>query len=1116
MALTVHRSNRMEKLADALGDIVSRPLGAATIRESIVVQGRGMERWLSMRLARRFGIWANPDFPFPRRLIFRAARVLLGEEDPRSACFEPQALTWSVAALLPLLLGRKEFAPIANYLRGDDRARRRLQLAARIADTFDQYAVFRPEMVLGWDGGKGDDWQAVLWRAITERHGRVHVAARIRALLEALDRADEAPRGLPPRIAVFGVSTLPPLYLRVLVGLSRLVEVHLLLLSPSREYWADVRSKREIIRELARRGAREGVSPDADELHLHEGNPLLASLGHLGRDFQCILEEEADYADLERYEDPGHDGMLRTLQSDLLLLRHRGGGDGEVPPIALTDADRSISVHACHGPMREVEVLHDQLCEMFEKDPSLEPRDVVVMSPAIDAYAPYVDAVFGRLRGAQSGRREIPYHVADRSVRTTDEVVEAFARLIRVLRGRLAAAEVVDLLTVDPLRRRFRIEAEDLDRLRRWVGESGIRWGADAGHRGEARGFAETLNTWRFGLDRLLLGHAIEGEGRICWRGVLPFDGIEGDASELLGHFVEFCEEVFRSRRDLDRPRAVFEWTEILLWLLGRMVEETPFNRRQHQRVRAVLAELRRRAVAAGFDEPLPLDALLPQIDLELRESVPTAGFLSHGVTFCALVPMRSIPFRVVCLLGMNDGAFPRVRPSPGFDRTAARRRRGDRSQREEDRYLFLEALLSARDHLLVSYVGQDIHDNTELPPSVVVSDLLDSLDESFRIPPGRDGKARSVRERVVVRHPLQAFSPRYFGAGLPADDRLFSYATTYVAGAQKLAGARSARPPFLSQPLPPDPEASAVVTIDELARFFENPARGLLQHRLGIRLRHAGDVLDGRDPLELDELHKWEIGQDLLRRRIAGEDLESVLASVAASGRLPQGTPGRCLYREISATVETVAAVAGSLIAAPRLEPRSLDETIGDVRLTGVIRDLWPAGQVRWQYARLAGRHQIGFWIRHLALCLAAPDGSPRVTFFVARAARDEGAVYRFRPVARDSARERLRELIDLRRLGLSAPLAFFPRTSFAYVERLRRAGEPGAALEAARVQFFGDYRIPPERNDPYVSLALGDRDPLQGGFRFFAGDGEPPGFRDLAERICGPLLDHREEHET
>jgi exodeoxyribonuclease V gamma subunit len=1112
MSLYVHRSNRMERLVETLGDVISRERAGPTEPESVVVQGRGMERWLSMRLAARFGIWAVPDFPFSRRFIARATRAVIGEDDPRSVCFEPRALVWSIAALLPQFRNRPEFAPIARYLEDDASARRRFQLSARIAYTFDQYVVFRPELVLGWERGRDVDWQAHLWRALVERHGSVHATARIDRLLRSLAEQTKPVAGLPRRVSVFGVSTLPPLYLQVFAALARTIDVHLFLLSPSREYWADIRSKREIIRELA---ALDVSEEEAQVLGLREGNPLLASLGRLGGEFQWILEEAADYIDDDGgYEEPGQATMLRTLQSDILNLRRRGGGSSVDPAaIELLDVDGSVVVAACHNPMREVEVLHDQLCDLFERDATLEPREVVVMSAAIDAYAPYIDAVFGYPRGVRADRRVIPYHIADRSRSSTDEAFGAFSRVVEALRGRMAATEVLDLLMIDAVRLRFGIEAEDLDVLRRWVGEAGIRWGVDAEHRREVGHLEAIANTWRLGLDRLLLGQAIEGHGRTCWSGVLPFDGIEGDAQDLLGRFLDFCEELFRLRRELGPPRSPARWSQDLAHLLGRMVAETTLNRRQHRAIRAALAELGEQATHAGFEDSLPLDTFVAELDLGVRGDIRSGGFLSEGVTFCALVPMRSIPFRVVCLLGMNDGSFPRVRRAPGFDRIAARPRRGDRSQRDDDRYLFLEALLSARERFFVSYVGQSIHDNSDMPPSVVVSDLLDTLDDSFRLaaPARREGGRRGVRGRIVVRHPLQPFSPRYFGGGPEPDDRLYSYATIYVSSAQKLVGRRHAGRAFVREPLPPDPEASAVVTIDELVRFFENPCRAFLQERLGLRFRDEG-LIESSDPFELDELEEWAIGQELLRRRVAGEDLETVFPSIVAGGRLPQGMPGRCLYEDLSRAAEAVAAAVRSRIDGDRVEPVFVDESLGDARLTGLIRDLWRSGQARWQYARPAAKHEIGSWIRHLALCLTAPSRVPRATVLIARSPTRGFEVVRFAAVGADRARALLRGLIDLRRLGSTVPLPFFPAPALRFVEVLGKRGDEAAALLEAALACGSAVRA-----DPYVSLAFGGRDPLQPGFRPVEGAvHEPPVFRDLALAVCGPLVEHRTTEES
>jgi exodeoxyribonuclease V gamma subunit len=367
--------------------------------------------------------------------------------------------------------------------------------------------------------------------------------------------------------------------------------------------------------------------------------------------------------------------------------------------------------------MREVEVLHDQLVALFEEIPDLEPRDVIVMTPAIDGYAPLVEAVFGE----STTRPPIPYHIADRGPRATDEIVDAFSRLLAIVDGRMTATEVLDLLRIGAIRRRFAIAAEDVELLRTWVGRVGIRWGIDDAHRAALGQPPFHANTWRFGLDRLMLGYAMAGGDRELFGETLPYDDVEGSSAELLGKLAELCETVFGFHASLRDARSLDDWRDDFARLLAAMIASDDHDADQHNEVRNALARIARRAHAAGFVEALPLEAARTLALDELTRTTSARGFLSGGVTFCEMVPMRAIPFRVVCLLGMNGDAFPRVRRPLGFDLVARHPRRGDRSSREDDRYLFLEALLSARDRLLIIYVGQSIRDNAELPPSVVV-----------------------------------------------------------------------------------------------------------------------------------------------------------------------------------------------------------------------------------------------------------------------------------------------------------------------------------------------------------------------------------------------------------
>ncbi len=817
--MIVHRSNRTEVLVDALAELVRVPPADPFAPETIVVQGRGMARWLGLELAARLGIWANPSFPFPRAFIEQVATAVLGEPAGGAAVFTPEGLRWAVAAELLRQASAARFAPVQRFLRDDRDGSRLLPLAARIADLFDQYAVFRPEMVLTWENGGGDptDWQPALWRALVARLGPLHQAARARALLAALRAGVQPATPLPHRASIFGLATLPPIYVDLLAALDGRIELHLFALSPSRAYWGDLPSARERRRALAAGG-------DPAELYL-DAPPLLASLGRVGRDFQQVFESRLSYEDdpVDRYREPGEGSLLATLQSDVLDLRLRGAA-GE-PPIVLAADDGSVAVHACHGPMREMEVLHDRLSALFAADPTLRPHDVIVMTPSIDTYAPLVEAVF-----TSPDRPRIPFTIADRRARATRDVVDAFLRTLDLLAGRLPASGVLDLLALDAVRQRFAIPAEALDTIRGWIDEAGVRWGADAAHRVEEGLPACGDNTWRFGLDRLLLGTALPSSEESLWQGALPSGDLEGSEAELLGQFVAFVETLMRFRRLLATPHTAVDWRDRLGELLAAVAQQKPSYADQHDAVLAALALLAERAAQGGFEDPIGLTAIRRLLDTALAVEGAPLGFLTGAVTFCEMVPMRTVPFRVVALVGLSDGVFPRAPRPLAFDLMARAPRPGDRTPRDDDRYLFLEALLSARERLLITYAGHSITNNAELPPSVVVSELLDAIDATAQLPAVADAP-RKARTAVVHHHPLQPFSPVAFRGPGP----LASYARSQYAGALALCGQRQPLPPFISAPLPLQPVTA--VTLDELLDFFRNPMRWFLRRRLQLYL---------------------------------------------------------------------------------------------------------------------------------------------------------------------------------------------------------------------------------------------------------------------------------------
>lgn len=1084
--LVLHRSNRVECLVDALVAVVRVPLADPFEAERIVVQSKGMERWLAMELSRRLGVWANPRFPFPRHLIEELFGRVLDDRDAGGSAFDEGALTWAIAKALPDLLAEPAFAPIARYLEGDaaEARSRGVELAERIAGVFDDYVVYRPELVLGWQRGDDDDWQARLFRDLVGHHGAGHPAARARAFVARMQSDAVAATGLPERICVFGIATLPPLHLSVLAALARRIDVHLFVLAPTREYFVDARRSRDAEAREPRRLTDALCAGD----DVAVGPPLLTSLGRLARDFQQLLEERTTYVDddADRFADPGTGTALATLQSDMLALRRRGK-HGDAVPLVLAADDDSISVHACHGPMREVEVLHDQLVALLQ-DKSLHPHDVIVLTPDIEAYAPYVDAVFG----VETGRPRIPYACVRGRAEPGQEVVEAFGAILDVLAGRMEASHVLDLLGAEVIRARFGIDAGEVETARRWVAESGIRWGEDATHRAQVGQPALDANTWRFGLERMLLGYALAGDGTTLFQGRLPYPGIEGGDAALAGKLADLCERLFEYRGKLAAARPIAAWGEALAELVETMLATGPAAAHQHQNLREALTTLAEQAARAGFDAPVDLPTLRRRLARLLDEALPARGFLAGGVTFCQLVPMRAIPFRVVCLLGMNDETFPRRATALGFDRIAERPAPGDRSAREDDRYAFLEAVLSARERLLVSYVGHGVQDNGVIPPSVVVNELLDALREAFVVADGR-----SIEQRIVVHHRLQAFSPAYFGAD--PTSQLFSYATHYFEGARAF-GAERRDPEFLPHAVCA-PEATIEMSLDEFESYVTRPARAFVQRRLGVFLGEELTEVEDREPLALDALQDWKLGDEALRLLVAGKCEADVRRALGAGGAVPLGTPGEIALGEVQARAASLAAQARAWQDGPPLAPLDVSFEFDGVRVAGVLRGLWPGAHLHVGFSKLGGRFELVHWVRHLLLHAALAStpraGYPRQSVLVARDDDDRAAVVRFD--APDSPVDLLKGLVAFVRAARTAPVPFFRYASRAYADASigsEHGADKGLTDAESAFRKFDD--------DPHDRLVFPS-------FERVLEASAPLGFEEAAERIYGPFFAHR-----
>ncbi len=1079
MPLHVYSSNRLEKLAQKLAAIiVSDPLPPLQ-PETVVVQSRGMQRWLQIELSRRNGICANLSCPFPKAFLQQLYRLIFGE--PAESPFTPDIMTWKIVGALPGLLDEPDFTSLRGYCADDENGLKLYQLAGRIASVFDNYIVYRPAMVRAWDSGENPvkdsepaAWQQRLWNVISEPERGMHHAAMCCRLREPL-RDDAA---VPKRVSIFGIPTLPPSYLDVLEEVAGRVDVHLFYLNPCREFWQYAFTQKEIL-------AITHSGTNAEELYFETGNSLLASLGTSGREFFTLLMNRLESEGDACFEEPGRATMLERIQSDILWMRQPARDDPDNPP--LPDSDTSVQVHVCHSPMREVEVLHDNLLRLFEESPGLQPADVVVMMPDITVYAPLIHAVF---ETSLHDPQRIPYSVADTSLRSRGRIADTLLALLSVDRRRFNAEAVLEILENPAVLETFMLGEGDLVLIREWISRSGIRWGISGEMRAAAGLPPFHENTWRFGLDRLLLSYALPVEdGRRPFEGILPGCDIDADSARVLGAFVRFCEQLFKSAAALQAPRSPAAWCDDLMRVLVDFFTVTESNEAEIQELSGLLTDsgLAGHAARAGFSGPLSRDVIIACLRERIERSTSPHGFLSTGVTFCTMLPMRSIPFRVVCVLGLNEGAFPRLEKKTGFNLMEQRKELGDRSRRNEDRLLFLETMLSARETFVVSYVGRSIRDNASLPPSVLLSELTEYIEASFRV----DGAERA-RDHITRIHPLQPFSSRYFSG----DERFFSYSADNrdACAARKRRHTRT----FIDTALPAD-ESAAELSLHELYAFYSRPQAYFLRTRLQADMRLDDPLIpEIREPFDFTGLERYGLDQDLLEQAVTGRDLDDYFELVHASGILPHGPLGKTLYRERRIAAETLCASVAEHTGGTRRDPRTarIEYCASGPELVAGFENLYPAGQVFFRSAAIKPKDLLRAWLFHAALCAEVAYAGSKKTILIGT----DTAVW-FEPLERERACRELAGLIDLFRKGICTPLCFFPGSSYAYAKAVSGNAGRREGLDRARRVWAGSPWSAAERSDLCIRTCFGDEMPAH------------EAFEQTALQVYAPLLEKMEK---
>jgi len=1006
-------SNKIEKLAELFSDHIGGA-GDVFAEDVVVVQSLGMSRWLNLRLAdvAQEHIVANVNYFLPRNYIFKIlySLQLLPDVDYMSREYS----RWNIYSILPEY---RDNSAIHEYLREPGADLKRWQLSSKIAELFDHYLMYRYRQNIGMEDLWRTESSSTMWQQKMFEQVNVDGSTVVEVLnnFSAMDYENELRNLLPKSLSLFSISNMPPIFLRFFYELSRIVDVNLFYLSPAEGFWGDIVAK------------RKQFAHEVDmEQYWDSTNEFLALNCRLGQEFFLLLQDfegQANDVTEEYFEsiEEKTTTLLHSFQNDLLYMQETSFEDNQ--------ACDSIVFASCHSEVRELQVLYDYLLNILNENPNLQPSDILVMMPQIEKYAPYINAVFGH---PEMAKLRIPFCLSDSNKAMSNDIATYLVKILDLAKGRVTATDVMDLLENEDIAKKFYIYDSNKEFLSQIVLDTNLAWGIDKDFVQELCDVSFANNNWQDCIDRWLTGYAIDKESDLVGNDILPYD-IEGSSEAiLLGRFVAFLKKVFETITFLRTcgELSTTEWSRYLLTLVDSFFAKNYEKAEYRNQVIQAIVNIELETEQVNFELELSLSVIRDIIYNSVNSETTYAGFLQRGVTFCKLLPMRSIPAKVICLLGVNDGVFPRSDSFMDFDLMKFDRQIGERSARYEDRYLFLETILAVRERLYISYIGQDVVTNEKKAPSIIISELMDALNKKL----GNKGKL------CFEEHRIQPFNKKYFAdSGL---NRSFSKKNLDVA-LSNLRGEINIGLPGLTELGETNIEIPKVIQVSSFLKFFKHPVLEFLNFSFNIVYRE-NDVDEFREdePLEIEVgLETWKLKRqtfDIMQKYsvLTKDDVFSVVYDVLSKeGALPVGEKGVKEFKNsvFNDTYNLFNTFHTNTTGWQR-EDLFVDVRESEFELHGNLI-IYQRGDeykyVNYSFSKFKHESEMMFRLEHL-IASAVVNCSGIMIF--------QDKVIALGIIDKETASERLKKLSSIYKKGLNMPLAFYPRISFKLYQQSKK----------------------------------------------------------------------------
>ncbi len=998
----IYQSHSLEELAHYFGEIYE-PDDTDPLQPTwIVVQNNEIKEWLSLKFAKEKEIAGNFRFIFPSEFLWKLYR-LVDNGIPEVLPSDLNAMQW---ALFDLLSSEPELlSQVPYYSLDTDTPIKRVQLCAQLADNFDQYQVYRPLMMEAWVNNKmvtkhkDEKWQASIWKNLNEKWNSAPSTTNIPSRSKAYTK-------LLNWIGKGALKSELPGQIYVF-GLSQTSMPFL-----------------EIILKLS----------DHIQVHHFRNEAKIGS-----EDSSEIIKELV--SDWKKPASEQQDLLYQIAERNGISINHKFV---ESPK---PNSQLQLSVHSCHSTRREVQVLKDQLLNYLDEYPDCDLSEVLVMVPDAEEYASLIEVIFGKDKGEPS----LP--VSRLSSNRQESAEYALNTLLGLFSSSYKTSEIIQVLNLEPIKNTFSFSDDELDVLEEWILNNKV-------FRGLGNQFNATYS-WQKALNQMIAGFSMEPDDLSVYNGLIPFHEIASTEDMLLAtRFSEFIHALLHAEKRTRQKKTPLEWLDfaemILTNFMGIQKEENLTSR-----IYLKISKLKEQVSFTKTKEKLSYNTIRHWLKTQFESTNSVSGRFGQGVTVSSYVPYRSVPFRFIAILGMEESIFPRKAVRPEFDLIYANPQPGDRIQKEDDTYLFLETISATKDHLHISYKGQDQRRDSKRLPSILIQQYLDS--------------GQSDWGEGIIYHHLHPFSTHYF----ETEKNKFSYSGVNLKLAKEIHEHDAFEGKAFMEPsfeIPEEPE-NKKINISDMISFFTHPSKYLLYNILGLNNYSEFKQITDRETFKINGLERYNLDDFLFRKLTPGKPDDKVYNFVQKAGMIPDQLQGRKTFLQEKETIQQLMKVVEQHTTEEE-HKEEINIQLGGNELFGTISGIYDDVMISYRVGSRRAKHEVQHWIKHLILLENNIDITR--SLFVSK---DNNGIKLLHIQSKDIPSNLLQGLLKwYQESSLLKKGAFFPETSRTYAEAFDKKNDTEEALAEAykKWEFHKQYNKYAESNDYFNALLWRNIDPL------------------------------------